>query len=435
MNGVFVGTWSLSQPSGETLQYDTAWVASAEARPLSRSLPIMPGNPPHRGAVVHDYFDNLLPDSKDIRDRVARRWRAAGTDAFDLLAEIGRDCIGALQILPEGAVPAGMDTVSASPLTESEVARLLRATLAPTPLGLADAEDFRISLAGAQEKTALLQQDGRWWLPHGTTPTTHILKLPMGLIGGQQYDMRDSVQNEWLCSRILAAYGMPVAPCRVCRFEDLTVLAVERFDRAWWTTSTGERRLIRLPQEDLCQATGTPPWMKYEADGGPGIEAIMGLLAGAIDPTAARRVFFQAQVLFWLLCATDGHAKNFSIFLRRGDAYAPTPLYDVLSAYPLLGEAPGRLSPHKASMAMAVRSKNAHWKMREILRRHWLALGERHGVTLPGGGEPAEVLDDLVSRTPGVIDTVRAEIPETFPAGLADAILKGLEQAAVRLAG
>ena len=270
-------------------------------------------------------------------------------------------------------------------------------------------------------------------MPHGTTPTTHILKLPLGLVGGHQYDLRESVENEWLCARILAGYGLPVAPCEVLKFEDMTVLSVERFDRAWWNSPEGERRLFRLPQEDMCQATGTPPWMKYEADDGPGVAPIMGLLAGAIDPAADKRTFYQAQVLFWMLCATDGHAKNFSLFLRPGGAYALTPLYDVLSAYPILGEGPGQLSAFKARLAMAVRSRNAHWKMREILRRHWLAVGSRYGIVSPAGGGPGQVLDDLINKTPGVIDTVRRQLPDGFPSALADTIFNGLAQAADKL--
>ncbi|QHI99667.1 type II toxin-antitoxin system HipA family toxin [Xylophilus rhododendri] len=433
MNGAFVGTWSLT-PEGDSLQYDPAWVASRQGRPLSLSLPFTPGNAPLRGGKVQSWFENLLPDSKAIRERIARRYRADTSEAFDLLAQIGRDCVGALQILPDGAAPQGVQTVEASPLDEADVARLLRGTLAPLSPGAADdGDELRISIAGAQEKTALLQQDGRWCLPHGSTPTSHIFKLPMGLIGGMQYDMRDSVENEWLCSLILRAYGLPVARCEPLRFEGLTVLAVERFDRSWAQNPDGSPLLLRLPQEDMCQATGMPPWLKYEADGGPGMDALLGLLGNARSPLEDRRVFFQAQLVFWMLCATDGHAKNFSLFLRAGGSYGLTPLYDVLSAYPILGEGPGRLSSHKARMAMAVRCRNAHWKMREILRRHWQALGERHGVVTPEGGGTEQVMAELLARTPEVVRQVRAQLPADFPEALADSILSGLQAAADRL--
>src|SRR5690606_7420199 len=157
---------------------------------------------------------------------------------------------------------------------------------------------FRISIAGAQEKTALLRLDSQWCRPQGATPTTHIFKLPLGLVGNLGFDMSESVENEWLCSRILHAYGLPVARTRVLQFEDMKVLTVERFDRAWWEGKDGKRWLLRLPKEDMCQATGTPPHLKYESDGGPGIRTIMKLLATSSNPDHDRRIFFQAQVLF-----------------------------------------------------------------------------------------------------------------------------------------
>ncbi|TWC65099.1 type II toxin-antitoxin system HipA family toxin [Herbaspirillum sp. SJZ099] len=434
MNGAFVGTWQLGH-GGDVLQYDEQWTRSGLGRPLSLSLPFRPGNPPHTGDVVRHYFDNLLPDSREIRERIARRYQAADTDAFGLLAEVGRDCVGALQILPADTANAPQLPVEAIHLTEQEIAELLRETLMPAPLGLPEAEDFRISIAGAQEKTALLKYLDRWCMPHGPTPTTHIFKLPLGAIGGLKLDMRDSVENEWLCAKILAAYGMPVAPCDILTFEDQKVLAVERFDRQWWMDpATGQWNLLRLPQEDMCQATGTPPWQKYESDHGPGMKEIMELLSGAIDPVTARRTFFKAQVLFWMLWATDGHAKNFSIFLKPDGKYELTPLYDVLSVFPIIGEGPGKLSEHKAAMAMAVRSKNPHRKMREIQPRHWHGVGMHYGIVTEDGDGPNAILKELADKTPDVISGVRKELPADFPEYVADSILNGLNDSADKLA-
>lgn len=437
MNGVFVGTWSVQANAGDVLQYDDAWVSSGQGRPLSLSLPFTPGNKPHRGNVVRNYFDNLLPDSKDILTRSARRFGTGSTDAFALLAEIGRDCVGALQILPDATPPCGTRTIDATPLNDAEVAQVLRSTLARLPMAghRPDADDdFRISIAGAQEKTALLWLDGQWCRPHGATPTTHILKMPLGLVGNMQFDMSESVDNEWLCSEILHAYGVPVARTRPVQFEDMKVLVVERFDRRWWESAEGERWLLRLPQEDMCQALGVTPHLKYESDGGPGVRDIMKLLATSQQPARDRRTFFQAQVLFWMLGATDGHAKNFSIFLLQNGAYELTPLYDVLSAYPIMGTGAKMLSPFKARLAMAVRSKNTHWKIHDIQRRHWMAMGTEHGVTAPDGQDAARVIDDLVACTPTVVRTVRALLPESFPQALAESILGGLQKAADKLA-
>ena len=125
MNGHFVGTWSL-EAGGDVLQYDSQWVQSPQRRPLSLSLPFTPGNRPHKGNAVRFYFENLLPDSKDIRERVARRYQVGATDAYTLLREVGRDCVGALQILPAGDEPPTDLRVQAEPMSDHAVAQRIR---------------------------------------------------------------------------------------------------------------------------------------------------------------------------------------------------------------------------------------------------------------------------------------------------------------------
>lgn len=157
MNGERVGNWSLAPNGPDTLQYDPAWQASPRGRPLSLSLPFLPGLMPHRGEKVRAFFENLLPDSQDIRERVARRFQTGSTDAFELLAEIGRDCVGALEILPLHESSSALGPVQAEPLNEAQVAQLLRHTTLPKAVGRVDeSHDLRLSIAGAQEKTALL---------------------------------------------------------------------------------------------------------------------------------------------------------------------------------------------------------------------------------------------------------------------------------------
>lgn len=436
MNGEFLGTWRLGAGGEDMLHYDERWIMAAHGRPLSLSLPFTPGNAPHRGKVVGVWFDNLLPDSEPIRARAASRFRAKSTNAFDLLSQIGRDCVGAVQLLRDGIEPGDVQALEAESLSDGEVAAILRGTTRRSTWAGASFQDddFRISIAGAQEKTALLNVDGQWCLPRGATPTTHILKLPMGLVGNMQLDLSHSIENEWLCARILAAYGLPVADCEPLQFEDMKVLSVTRFDRAWRYGPRGQW-LARLPQEDFCQATGTPAFMKYESDGGPGIDRIMGLLATSAAAQADRRTFFLAQLLFWMLSAPDGHAKNFSLSIRPKGAYALTPLYDVVSALPWIGDGPSQLSVHKAKLAMAIRTRNAHWKMKEILPRHWVELGRKYGVLDELGRTVEALIEDIARRTPQVIADVVGALPKDFPAGVSDPILRGLQQAADRLLG
>lgn len=423
MNGELVGHWRLPASGGQEFLYADSWLASPASRPLSLSLPLRPSREPYR-ASVEAFFDNLLPDNRQIRERLQRRFRTASIQAFDLLQEVGRDCVGALQLLDEDAPAPDIRRITGEPLTSAGVAELLGSALDPSFGQHDDSDSFRISLAGAQEKTALLWHGGRWRRPTGATPTTHILKLPIG-VSPQGIDLTTSVENEWLCAQIVKAYNIAVAPCRMETFGDFKTLVVERFDRR---LAEGGKWWLRLPQEDFCQATGTPPAFKYESDGGPGIRKIMDLLLTSENAAADRRDFLRTQLVFWLLAAIDGHAKNFSVFLLPGGAFRLTPRYDVLSAYPMIGRGRGCLAPEKVKMAMAVEGKNRHYHWRSIRVRHWLETGRRCGE--PG---MATLVREVVDQTPAVLDSVRKLIPAGFPAAIAEAILAGVKNAATEL--
>ena len=409
------------------LLYDERWVTSPEGRPLSLSLPFRFDGKPHVGESVEAYFDNLLPDTDLIRKRLAARF-GTKTDPFDLLEAIGRDCAGAVQLMPEGATPAAVDVVQGEPLDDEGVARMLRNAVTPGPLHHDDEDDlFRISLAGAQEKTALLWHQNRWLLPHGTTPTTHIFKLPLGLVGNRQADMSTSVENEWLCTRILAAYGLPMAHCEIKRFADQKALVVTRFDRKH---RAGGQSWLRLPQEDFCQVFGVPSSLKYESDGGPGLERISRVLYNSVNAREDLQTVFTAQLLFWMLAAGDGHAKNFSIRILAAGRYELTPLYDVLSFWPIIGDGPREVSWHKARLAMAVWGTNRHYVLRTITRRHFNSMAP--ACLQEATAEP--LILRVIERTPQVIATVQRELPAEFPGHVADRVLRGLQDAADRLA-
>ncbi|CAM3360855.1 Serine/threonine-protein kinase HipA [Bordetella sputigena] len=420
MNGAAVGTW-LSEPGESSLAYDPAWVHAPGGRPLSLSLPFRLDNAPYRGAVVHDFFDNLLPDSDVIRRRLAQHHRADSAAPFDLLAVLGRDCVGAIQLLPPDEVPAGLDRIDADPLTDADIAMILRSTVSGTPLGHDDhTGDLRLSIAGAQEKTALLRQQGRWFRPRGSTPTTHILKLPLGLVGAMQADMHESVENEWLCAQLAAAYGLRVARCEIARFEDQKALVVERFDRRF----TDAGAIVRLPQEDMCQALAVSPLRKYQADGGPGITAIINNVLSSSQREQDIRDFYKAQIFFWLLAATDGHAKNFSIALLAGGRYRATPLYDILSAHPIIGTKRAQLAPQRAKLAMGVKGESGlHYRIGEIRRRHWYTHAREVGLD---AAAVDAVIRELVEATDPAIEQAAAMLPRHFPAHVAESIFAGL---------
>jgi len=424
-NGERVGTWTIPARGDMEFVYDPDWMVSEAGRPLSLSMPFT-GAQALRGTLVNNYFENLLPDSESIRKRLATRFKTDTLEAFDLLEAIGRDCVGAVQLLGADESPVNVATLEGTSLNDGEVeALLLLAAGSGEHLGGED-DDFRISLAGAQEKTALLWHDGQWKRPHGSTPTSHILKLPIGLVGARKADFGTSVENEWLCMELMRELGLPTAKTEILQFGGQKVLCVERFDRQMHSSGTW---LQRIPQEDFCQVSGTAPHRKYEADGGPGIAAIARVLAGSVNAQADLRNFLKTQLLFWMMAAPDGHAKNFSLRILPRGRYALTPLYDVMSIWPVEGNSASQFSWQKTKLAMALQSKNRHYNFRDIQRRHFNATAAKFFQRESAEDVIHEVLEDLERA----IAAVTARLPAGYPEQVATSIFAGLRRTAKSL--
>lgn len=421
MNGMSVGSLRSTASGVLTFRYGPSWLDSDLRRPISLSLPL--ASREYTGPIVENYFDNLLPDSQPIRSRLQVRTRAESGRCFDLLARIGRDCIGALQLLPEGE-QVDIRTVQAQPLSDMDIAAILKNYQA-MPLGVDLDADFRISLAGAQEKTAFLLHNGRWCRPAGATPTSHLFKLPIGEFARSGIDLSTSVENEWLCHRILAGFGLPIAPADMHTFGDQKALVVERFDRRWAQDGSW---LMRLPQEDMCQASGLSGSLKYEADGGPGMQKIMDILLGSLNSQEDRATFMKAQLLFWMLAAIDGHAKNFSIVHLAGGLYRMTPLYDVISVHPLV--ATRQIDRQKVSMAMAVHGKQSHYRWDMISRRHWLETARKCRFSPE---EMELIIEACCDQAETVMEEVGQHLPPEFPEDIVAVIFAGLHAARDRL--
>ncbi len=421
MNGYLVGRLRSSYRGALSFVYDKSWLISDNRRPISLSLPI--SDREYHGPTVDNFFDNLLPDSMPIRNRLQARVGAETSRCFDLLARIGRDCVGALQLLP-GDEEIDVQEINAVQLGEADIAAVLY-NYHSMPLGVDMEADFRISVAGAQEKTAFLKIGNTWNRPRGATPTSHIFKLPIGELGHSGIDLSESIENEWLCQQILKAYDIPVAATEMGKFGDQKVLIVERFDRRW---SKDRTWLIRLPQEDMCQATGTSGNLKYENEGGPGMRVIMDILLGSVQGHEDRATFMTAQLLFWMLAAIDGHAKNFSIFHMLKGNYRMTPLYDVMSAHPIV--AAGQIDKQRVRMAMALEGKNRHYRQDMISRRHWI---ETAGKLRFSPIEMEEIVEKCCDNADEVINKVSNLIPSGFPEIIADTVLAGLRSSRDRL--
>ena len=413
LNSRLVGQLRRETSGAIIFEYDLSWLEWQPALPVSLSLPLR--DQPYVGAPVLAVFENLLPDNHSLRRQIAARARTEGTDAYSLLGAIGHDCVGALQFLPPDVQPTPAGVIDAVPVSGREI-RVILDNLATAPLGITEDGSFRISIAGAQEKTALLRWNGRWYKPRGTTPTTHIFKPSIGKLPNG-VDLTSSVENEYLCLKILNALGLPAAKAEMQTFGDRRVLIVERFDRLW----TQDQRLLRLPQEDSCQALSVPPNLKYESDGGPGLTDILKLLRGSDEPLLDQRSFLKANIVFWIVGATDGHAKNFSIFLSPGGRFHMTPLYDVISAQPSVDSK--QLLWKQFRLAMAFGTK-PHYQIRQIAPRHFFQTGDQAGI---GRQVIESVIQELLNGAAPAVESVLASLPADFPDEIASSIEAGIK--------
>lgn len=422
MNGILIGELEKTVKGGLSFTYNRTWLSTPGVRPISLSLPLI--EQPFTGDIVYNFFDNLLPDNQQIRARIQAKFQIATNQPFDLLASIGRDCVGAIQLIDNETTPFKKE-INYKPLNEKEIASILRG-YQENPLGMTDStREFRISIAGAQEKSAFLYHKKKWCRPLGETPTSHIFKLPIGYIQHQQMDLSDSCENEWLCVQIAKAFELPTAKCEILSFENVKVLAVERFDRK---ISSDNTWLMRLPQEDMCQALGISPNLKYQSDGGPGIKEIMRLLLGSTNPIADRDMFYRSQVLFWLLAAIDGHAKNFSVFIEPEGKYRLTPLYDIMSAHPLIAKK--QLQSQKIKMAMALEGNNTHYHWHNIQRRHFIETAKAVNYS----PEKADaILDEMLHKVDSVIEQVSMKLPKKFSTNISQPIFEGMRLMKLKL--
>ena len=420
-NGHRVGRWSVGSQGSHSLAYERDWVESPQGRPLSLSLPFTPGGRAQRGARVQSYFEHLLPVAPMARQRLQALAGSPSSDAFDLLAALGRDCAGAVQLLPEDAEPGDAQRVDGEPLDERGLGRLFDA-LAAEP-GTAPAPGVRVpavALAGAQAKTALLWHQGRWCVPLGGTPSTHIVKLPLGAQPGGAPAFNTSLENEWLCVRLLAAFGLPLPSMHIETIGAHKALLVERTDRRW----VDDCWWARLPGEDMAQATGTPPQQAAESAGGPGLARLLELLRGSDEAAQDRERLLVAVVLMWMLAVPDVNARRFRLRLLPAGHFTLAPLAGVMSAWPVLGRHPAPSSLRRLRLGLSPDGTPVGHD--GVTRALWKQSARRQAL---GSGFDA-VLGGLAVWAERAIDVVTAELPERFPSSVSGPVFDGLRRSA-----
>lgn len=384
--------------------YSEDWLARDLPVPLSLSMPVVPTT--YTGTGVENWLWGLLPDNEETLRRWAREFHVSARNVFALLGHLGEDVAGAVQFVR----PERVDEVRVEGhirwLNDAEFEQRIYALRNDAALARQADDPGRFSLAGAQAKSAFLYRDGRWGIPGGRIPTTHIVKPATDTFEGL-------VENEHFCLRLAEAVGLNAARSQVLQLDDAAAIVVERYDRV---IMHGE--LIRLHQEDMCQALGVHPVNRYEKEGGPGVLEVFDVLNASSDPRRDRERFLRAQVFNFLIGGTDAHAKNFSVLLDEGGDVRLAPLYDLASRLPYL-------DIQRIKLAMRI---GKTYEFANTLPRHWQALGG----TLRDLPSPVAVLEEYAQILPGL---AREMAQQCAAEGLRQDILERLADSINRMCG
>jgi len=376
-------------------RYEEAWQSNPEAFPLSISMPLTASE--HRHDVIEPFLWGLLPDNDGVLRRWGTRFQVSPKNAFALLSHVGEDCAGAIQFIRseklegwKAASPKGKVAWLDEGDLNERMALLLRdhaATRAGSDLG-------QFSLAGAQPKIALFHDavKRRWGIPSGSLPTTHILKPSTGAFDG-------FAENEHFCLRLAKECGFATASSTVQYFGEYPVIVVERYDRLQLS-----KEVLRIHQEDFCQALGRPPQHKYQNEGGPSASEILTLIRQySSDRAEDEAGFVDALILGWLVGATDAHAKNFSVLIAPGAQVRLAPLYDLSSALPY----PRQVDLRRANLAMKI---GGSYRLREIGRRHWNRFALENRLRPQALEERiSSLIEELPQRCLATADLLREE--------------------------
>ena len=378
------------QPQGRlTFFYDDDWRQAPEAYPLSLSMPL--GAKEHGRSVVEAFLWNLLPDNELVLARWAAKFQVSARNAFALLSHVGEDCAGAVQfVTPDrlDAIRSGKDD-NIEWLDEAEIAKRLKILREDHAAWRLPRDTGQFSLAGAQPKTALLLQNGRWGIPSGRIATTHILKPPTAHFDGH-------AENEHICLTLAGSLGLPVAQSNVARFEDEIAIVIERYDRQGRGND-----IVRIHQEDICQVLGIMPTKKYQNEGGPSAFNIVELLRTySTNRDDDLLTFVTALGLNWLIAGTDAHAKNFSLLLGSRRVRL-APLYDVASILPY-----DEFDIHKVKLAMKI---GGEYRVSQIGLREWQKFAREIRMD---ANQLIELLQYMAEQIPDEASAARARAAE-----------------------
>ena len=388
LSGRRIGT--LIQTHQVEFRYSDDYLSLNPSTPLSLAMP--PRTEPYRRDRTLPWLDGLLPDRLEVRQRWAQQFRVSARNPVALMVHMGRDCPGAVQLCPEPEVEeVRTDSGDLLPLSEAQLGRRIRALRTDGDAWTVAGE--RWSLGGAQAKIAVVERDGQWYEAHGSVPTTHIIKPGVAGFAAQGL-------VEHVCMSAVRSLGVPTAPTRYLEFDGQGAVIITRYDRV-----DHHGKIIRVHQEDLCQALSVPATKKYETDGGPSAADISDLLRGRADSDSHRR-FVEAVALNYLLGASDGHAKNYAVLLS-GSQVRLAPLYDLASSLPY---DPIDDDSDLRKTAMAIGGARRYG---QVSRRHWERFARRTGTDL----EPfLSRVGELAAQLPDAVAAALSTLPAVGPA-------------------
>jgi len=333
VNDEVLGTLTQSANGRLSFVYENDWRNLVDAYPLSLSMPLTERD--HSGRGLTNYLWGLLPDDDRALRELGQEHSVSHRSAFALIQATGEDLPGSVQIVPPEDVDDLEGRKGLRQIPEDKLAEFLDNLVRHPGMNQINPDDDegRFSLAGMQPKKALCYVNGKWYEQRGRTPTTHIIKPPIA-------DLEGRVENEHFCLRLADKIGLPVVTSQVMKIGGKPNIVVERYDRQ---RRKGQRRLpldksggtvLRIHQEDVCQALGIHPDRKYQREGGPGLKAVMNLLESSGDPKTDRERFMRAIVFNFIIAGVDAHGKNYSLLIAGGGRFRLAPIYDVISALP-----------------------------------------------------------------------------------------------------
>jgi len=313
LNDKKIGIIEKTSTGKQRFVYSDEWINGKKSIPISLALPLTKKS--HDTTTTANFMWGLLPDNSSVLQQWSIRYGVSPNNPFGLLASVGEDCPGAVQLIIPDSDVAGREGIAW--ITDDEFKQRIKELKSDPGAARKPDDNGRISLPGAQIKTALYRLNNRWGIPRGRTPTTHILKPE---------PMPGLATKEHFTLLLMREVRLPTAESEVVDVDDIPVFVTRRYDRFF--PKQGPVR--RIHQEDMCQALGIPPAKKYQQDGGPGITEIMNILRHSESPETDRDRFMRSQVFNFLVGNGDAHAKNYSILYGSGGAYRLAPFYDVI---------------------------------------------------------------------------------------------------------